>query len=99
MGSVSYPFADASIGLAYAPSPEAGQAFVDSWIDSSGLLEDIPSLERGALATAISDFAVIRQITSVCMSNFQAVQKPDNEYLQCSAVGIWKALGVAETSE
>lgn len=92
--SVSYPFADASIGLAYAPSAEAGRAFVDSWICTSGLLEEVSGLQKEELAAVISDFAVIRQLTSVCMSNFQAIQKPDDEYLQCSAVGMWKALGV-----
>ncbi|CAD7976610.1 unnamed protein product [Amoebophrya sp. A25] len=87
--AVSYPFADAAIGAAYAPSPACADAFIDGWVEevkSEGGQDDIHK-------DIIHHFAQMRMVTSVCMSSFQAKQHPEDAYLQCSADGMWQSLG------
>lgn len=89
---ISYWFADAAIGYAYAPTTTAGDAFVAGWLESVR-----PASEPGSssgLPELIRDWARMRQVTSVCISNFQAFKDPANEYLQCSAAPLWRQLGV-----
>lgn len=89
---ISYWFADAAIGYAYAPTTTAGDAFVDGWLESVRPGSD-PGSSSG-LPELIRDWALMRQVTSVCISNFQAFKDPGNEYLQCSAAPLWRQLGV-----
>lgn len=89
---ISYWFADAAIGYAYAPTTTTGDAFVAGWLESVRPGSD-PGSSSG-LPELIRDWARMRQVTSVCLSNFQAFKDPGNEYLQCSAAPLWRQLGV-----
>lgn len=89
---LSFPFADAAIGLAYAPSEACGEGFLRGWTQTCRGGFSLEATDE--LSTVIQDWALMRRVTSVCMSNFQAIQEPGDEYLQCSAAAMWKALGV-----
>jgi len=96
---ISYFFADAAIGRAYAPSEACADGFVLGWMETADALGCLgPTAAAGdmqaLLEDVIRDWAAMRQITSVAISNFQAANDPDNEYLQCSAASLWKQLGV-----
>ncbi|CAD7924595.1 unnamed protein product [Amoebophrya sp. A120] len=87
----SFPFADASVGAAYAPSEECAKAFVNGCMEKSTSLtkENDPDM----IEERIHAWAKIRRATSVCISSYQAQQHPDDEYLQCSADQMWRTLG------
>eukprot|EP00392_Amoebophrya_sp_AT5.2_P004367 g4375.t1 len=111
---VSYDFADAAIGSAYAPSAECAESFVDGWLDTCGirggwgdvddddndarlhrhLLENLAADQTAMLQRdAIFEFATMRRLTSVCISNYQLQLGHDDPYLQCSTEQMWRELG------
>jgi Ser/Thr protein kinase RdoA (MazF antagonist) len=109
--SYSYAVADAAIGAAYISDDEARVLYVVSWlqVQQAALSEvvgtamtDVCDVEQRARAL-VEDLIVMRQITSVTLSNFQEQrlrrqgidrdQSPEFQYLLISQTQMWKMLG------